>query len=253
MRNKAALALLVLAVSVVMSACGGSQEGDVLGSTSTPTTVRPPRNGRPPRTDPKKSCEAQGVNSTQLYPGACTEGGVQYVVTNYGGVVKLRKLAVTVTGVGVAPGFQGPTRTIEPQFDAFLRIGLQVENRDKAPQRFRFGQTMLGIGANNYLERTDIERDVHTEAIGRVNGGMIGPGETLRGDVIFDITEADYQELQRKGRFFIWNFGERASPQLRRGSQIGQIRLYAGEIPPEVRKQQLQQLRQQQQQQQRRR
>jgi len=239
-RNKAALALLVLAMSIVVSACGGSQEGDVLGSTSTPTTVRPPKNGRPPRTDPKKSCEAQGVNSTQLYPGSCTEGGVQYVVTNYGGVVKLRRLAVTITGVGVAPAFQGPTRTIQPQFDAFLRIGLQVQNRDKVAHRFGLGQTMLGIGANNYLERADIERDVHAEAIARVNGGMIGPGETLSGDVIFDITEADYQQLQQRGRFFIWNFGERASSQLRRGSQIGQIRLYAGEVQA-LREQQQQQ------------
>jgi hypothetical protein len=85
------------------------------------------------------------------------------------------------------------------------------------------------VGASNYLERTDVERRVHQEAIGVVNGGRVGPGETLRGDIMFDITEADYQELQKKGRFFIWNFGGRASSELRRGIQIGQIRMYAGE------------------------
>jgi hypothetical protein len=228
-RNKVALALLVLAASIVVSACGGTQEGEVLGSRSTPTGPGALRNGRPPRTDPRKGCDAQGVNSTQLYPGACTENGVQYVVANYGGVVKLRTLGVAVTGVSVAPGYEGRTRTVRPQYDAFLRVTLQVQNRDNVPHRFGLGQTMLGIAADDYLERKDVERTVHQEAIARVNGGLIAPGETLRGDVIFDITEADYQQLQQRGRFFIWNFGARASPQLRRGAQIGQIRLYAGE------------------------
>jgi hypothetical protein len=223
---KVALALLVLAASIVMSACGGTQEDGLASSNATAPT--PPKNGRVPRTDPTKSCEKQGVNSTQLYPGACTEKGVHYVVANYGGLVKLRTLAVTILEVGVAPGYQG-RRVVAPQFDAFLRIRLQVQNRDKVPHRFGFGQTMLGVGGSNYLERTDIERTVHTEALARTNGGMIGPGETLRGDVVFDIAEPDYQELQRKGRFFIWNFGDRASPQLASGVQVGQIRLYAGE------------------------
>jgi hypothetical protein len=239
-KNKVALALLVLAASIVISACGGTQEANVLGANSTPTGARAPRNGKPPRTDPSKSCEAQGVNSRQLYPGACTENRIHYVVANYGGLVRLRTLAVAITGVGVSPGYQGDTRTIAPRFDAFLRVGLQVQNRDKVPHRFNFGQTMLGIAASNYLERIKIEREIHPEAIGRVNGGRIGPGETLRGDVIFDISEADYQELQRKGRFFIWNFGDRASPQLLRGTQVGQIRLYAGEpeAPPQQQQQQ---------------
>lgn len=227
MRNKVALALLVLAASIAVSACGGSQEEGL--ASRTPTGPQAPKNGRLPRTDPNKSCDAQGVNSTQLYPGSCTEQGVHYVVANYGGVVRLRTLAVTVVGVAVSGGYQGGGRVIAPRNDAFLRLSLQVQNLDKKPHRFEFGQTMLGIGADNYLERLDVERTVHQEAIGRVNGGNVGPGESLRGDVLFDITEGDYQELQRRGRFFIWNFGDRAAAQLTRGAQVGQIRLYAGE------------------------
>lgn len=227
MRNKVALALLVLAASIVVSACGGSQEEGL--ASSTPTGPRPPKNGKVPRTDPKKGCDSQGVNSTQLYPGSCTEQGVHYVVANYGGIVRLRSLAVTITGVAVSGGYQGGGRVVAPRNDAFLRVSLQVQNLDKKPHRFDFGQTMLGIGADNYLERSDIEREVHPESIGRVNGGQVGPGESLRGDVLFDITEGDYQELQRRGRFFIWNFGDRAEPQLAKGTQVGQIRLYAGE------------------------
>jgi len=238
-RKQVALALLVLAATIVVSACGGTQEAGTLGA-NTATAPRGLRNGRPPRTDPNKSCEAQGVNSTQLNPGACTEAGVRYVVANYGGVVKLRTLAVAITGVGVAPGYRRPEGNIAPRYDAFLRVTLQVQNRDRVAHRFGLGQTMLGIGSDNYLESTEIERNVHPEAIVRVNGGNIGPGETLRGDVVFDITEGDYRILQQRGRFFIWNFGDRASPQLRRGEQIGQIRLYAGEVTPTPQQQQQQ-------------
>jgi hypothetical protein len=226
-RNKVALALLlVLAASIAVSACGGSQEEGLASSTPTATA---PRGGRPPRTDPNKGCDAQGVNSTQLYPGACTEQGVHYVVANYGGVVRLKTLAATITGVAVSGGYQGGSRVVAPRNDAFMRVSLQVQNLDTKPHTFDFGQTMLGIGADNYLERVDVERKVHREAIAKVNGGKIGPGESLRGDVLFDVTEGDYQELQRRGRFFIWNFGDRAEAQLARGSQVGQIRLYAGE------------------------
>ncbi len=226
MGNKVALALSLLAVTIVVSACGGTQ--GLAGRTSSTTAGLP--TGRAGHTNPRKGCNAQGINSTQLGTGTCTEGGVQYVVANYGGVVDLRTLGVTILGVGVAPADQGHGRTATPRRDAFLRVTLQVQNRDKVPHRFGFGQTMLGIGSDDYTESVAVEQRVHNESIAAVNGGMIGPGETLRGDVLFDITEGDYAQLQRVGRFFIWNFGERASTQIRRGvGQVGQIRLYAVE------------------------
>jgi hypothetical protein len=230
-----ALAMLVLAASIVVAACGGTQEGaDIAGDTS---LTAPGRAVRPERTDPRKSCDAQGINSTQLGTGACTADGVQYVVANYGGVVKLRKLGVAIISVGVSPGYQDARRTVAPRRDAFLRLKLQVQNRDKVPHRFSFGQTMLGIAEDNYLESINIERKIHPESIAKA--GTMGPGETLQGDVLFDITEADYQQLQRKGRFFIWNFGGRASAEFsRRTGQLGQIRLYAGEGAPQQQQQQ---------------
>lgn len=227
MGNKVALALLALAASVAVSACGGSVEaGDIAGTT--PTTATPP--ARHPRTDPHKDCDAQGINATQLATGACTAGGVQYVVANYGGIVKLRTLAATILGVGVAPADRGNGRTVRPQYDAFLRVTLQVQNRDKVAHRFALGQTMLGIAEHTFLERTDVERTIHQGALATTNGGEIGPGETLRGDVVFDITEADYEQLKLRGRVFIWNFGRHASATVPRGGgQLGQIRLYAVE------------------------
>ena len=230
-----ALALLVLTASIGVAACGGTQEGaDIAGSTR-PRAI-PARRGR---TDPSKSCDSQGIDATQLGVGACTADGVRYVVANYGGVVKLRTLAVSIIEVGVAPGYQGRNRTVTPTRDAFLRMKLQVQNRDRVPHSFGFGQTMLGITENNYLESIPVERRIHPESL--ANAGTMRPGEILRGDVLFDITEADYQQLQRNGRFFIWNFGDRASPQIsRKSGQLGQIRLYAGEVSQEQQQQQQQ-------------
>lgn len=230
-----ALAMLVLA-SIAVAACGGTQEGADIAGTSSTAPLAPVR---PEKTDPHKSCDAQGINSTQLGTGACTADGVQYVVANYGGVVRLRGLAVAIISVGVSPGYQDGRRAIAPQRDAFLRLKLQVQNRDKVPHRFGFGQTMLGIAEDNYTESIDIERRIHPESL--ANAGTMGPGETLQGDVLFDITEADYQQLQRKGRFFVWGFGGHASPQFsRRAGQIGQIRLYAGEAAQQQQQQQQQ-------------
>jgi hypothetical protein len=223
--KKVALALLALAASIAVAACGGTQSTVA----NTQTGVRlPPARQRP--TDPHKGCNVQGINSTQLATGECTDNGVQYVVGNYGAIIKLRTLAVTIVGVAVSGGDAGNGRTATPQRDAFVRFDLQVQNRDKVPHRFALGQTMLGIAEDNYLERTDVEKNVDPNAIARANGGLVGPGETLHGDVVFDITEGDYQQIQRVGRFFIWNFGERASAQISRGlGQIGQLRLYAAE------------------------
>lgn len=226
MLNKVAPALLALATSMVVSACGGTQGSGLADLTqqTTPTTA----SGKQKPTDPKKSCDAQGVNATQLRTGACTEDRIQYVVGNYEDAVRLRTLGVAIMGVSVSGIAVGNGKRAAPTRDAFLRISLQVQNRDKVPHRFAFGQTMLGIGADNYIESTQIERNVHPESLAAVNGGNIGPGETLRGDVIFDITQADYEVLDRQGRFFIWNFGERAAAQIPRTTkQLGQIRLYA--------------------------
>jgi hypothetical protein len=227
--NKVALALSTLAVAVMLSACGGTQSGSAT-SESTGAGLRT-AGGKHRATDPAKSCDAQGINSRQLGIGACTEGGVQYVVGNYGSVVRMRTLGVTIQGISVAGEITSANgQAVLPRRDAFLRVSLEVQNRDSVPHRFAFGQTMLGIGADNYLERADVERKAHAESLGHVNGGVIGPGETLRGDVIFDITRADYEVLQRQGRFFIWNFGEHAAATIRRGAgQVGQIRLYAVE------------------------
>lgn len=225
MRNKVALALLALAATLIVSACGGS--GGDIAEVSTAATA-PTAGGREKPTDPNKSCDAQGVNSTQLRAGACTEEGVRYVVSNYGGVVKLRTIGVAITAVSVSGAAGEGSRVTVPQLDAFLRVTLQVQNRDKVPHRFGFGQTMLGVGSENYLESVPVEKNVHAESIAKVAGGTIKPGETLRGDVLFDISRASYDVLDRQGRFFIWNFGERASLGLRKaGAQIGQIRLYA--------------------------
>jgi hypothetical protein len=225
--NKVALVLSTLAIAVTVGACG-TQSAEV----ATTETSSGPRaaSSQHRRTDPHKSCDAQGINTRQLGTGACTENGVQYVVGNYGSVVNMRTLGVAIQGLAVAPADEGHGRQVTPRNDAFLRITLAVQNRDKVPHRFEFGQTMLGIGADDYLESVNVERHVHAESLAAANGGMIGPGETLRGDVLFDITRADYEVLDRQGRFFIWNFGGHASVRLPRGTaQVGQIRLYAVE------------------------
>ena len=179
MGNKVALALALLATSIGVSACGGTQGSAGLdGATSTSAATRLPAS-KAGHTDPSKGCDAQGINSTQLGTGACTEGGVQYVVGNYGGVVDLKRLGVTILGVAVAPADEGHGRTVRPQRDAFLRVTLEVQNRDGS-RIASPGRTMLGIGPNNYIEHRRRPEGAR-RSIAAVNGGTMSTGKRCAG------------------------------------------------------------------------
>jgi hypothetical protein len=226
------VAPVLLALAMGMSACGGTQDDTPLGAAGTTATAQTNagRDGKRPRNDPRKSCAEQGIDSTSLGEGACTEQGIHYVVANRQSLLRLRTLAVAIINISAGGGAGGGERTARPQRGAFVRVTLMVQNRDKVPHRFALGQTMLGIGENNYLEAIEVERSVHREALARINGGRLLPGETLRGDVLFDVVPTDVDLIARQGRLFVFNFGQRAALALPRGAghQLGQFRLYAG-------------------------
>jgi len=231
-------ALVALAASIAIAACGTQEGGTPAAGTAPTVPVAPPTR----KTDPGKSCDAQGINARQLRAGACTDRGLRWVVANYGGVVPLRTLAVGIVGVTPSGGYRGGSGVLKPRKGAFLVVKLQVQNLDRVPHRWAYGQTMLGVGAHNYLEREDIERTVHPEPLAKANGGRLGPGDAARGDVVFDITKADFADLSRRGRFFIWNFGDKASQRVAlRTGQLGQVRLYAIERSAAAQQQQQQQ------------
>ena len=95
---------------------------------------------------------------------------------------------------------------------AFVRVTLTVQNRSRRPQRFVFGQTVLGVAGNNYPE--SVAERVHPEALAQLQGGVVPPGNTLRGDVIFDVLPEDVDRISTEGRLFITNFGVKSIVQI---------------------------------------
>ena len=196
MRNKVALALLVLAASIVVTACGGTQEPRTRRS-STPTTPMP-ANGRRGTTDPRKSCDAQGVNSTQLRTGACTEDGVQYVVANYGGVVQAenaRRDDHRTSGPPASP--PATAARVAPSATRSCASRCRSRTATRCRTASASGRRCSASAPTTTSSAREVERRVHPESLAIVNGGLIGPGETLRGDVMFDITRGRLRRARR--------------------------------------------------------
>lgn len=244
MGPKLALALLALAAGG-MAACGDTQED------APPLTVGAPEVAAPaasPASDPGKGCDAQGIDTRRLREGTCSNGGVQYVVVNRDGALRLESLAVRVEELSAERELEGRDGPVEARKGAFLRLTLEVTNRREYPQRFEVGQTILGVGDQTFREAEAAEQ-AYRGALASIGEGRIEPGGTLRGDVLFDVPEAVVGRVSRTGRFFVANFGETpedagsttvedAEQQIRElvpggqrqvtaTTELGQMRLYA--------------------------
>ena len=174
MGNKVALALSVLATAVTVSACGGTQVvertdrhddagGARSGSTATPTRARAAT---------RRASTAPSSASARAPKTACSTWSPTTAASS-----SSERLVAGIVNVSVAPADQGHGRTVRPMRDAFLRIdapGRRTATRCRTASRF--GQTMLGIGSDDYLERVDVERQVHGESLAGVNGGVIRTG-----------------------------------------------------------------------------
>jgi hypothetical protein len=219
------IALTLSALAVGLTACGGGTDSEALsGSVATAPGARQTPIRRI-KSDPRKSCSSQGIDREQVLEGACREDGVSYVVANRTSLLRLDSMTVAITGFSASPVVRERKRTIRSRRGAFVRVTLTIKNRETTARRFTYGQTILGIAGNNYPESLVAER-THPEALAKANGGVVTPGGTLRGDVLFDVLPEDIERLPTEGRLFITNFGVRAGTRaaLR---QLGQFRLYA--------------------------
>lgn len=220
MRLMLALALLaLLALSGGLAACGSAQEEEA--PFRRPTTAAATAPETSPPSDPDASCESQGIDTRRLREGACTIGGVHYVVANRTTPLKLRDLTVTVEGITA----DASVGDVQPEHDGFARVELTVVNRGRSAQQFTLGQTLLGVGDNDYRESVEAER-ADPKALTTADGGVIGAGERKRGVALFDVSAEDLAAIGAEGRLFVANFGADASSPTAEG-QLGQIRLYA--------------------------
>lgn len=232
MRGKIAPALVALAAGV--AACGGTEDAEPLATVGPPAKTAP---SRAPRSDPDRSCAAQGIDGIRLWEGVCTEGSMRYVIANRGGALRLESLVASVGAIAVERQVGDAEDAVRPQRGAFLRVTLTVTNRREYPQNFEVGQTMLGIGEDTFREAEAAER-AHAGAIATRGGGRLKPGATVRGDVLFDVPPEAVEEVASSGRFFVANFGERpgeTKPPSREQREQEQIAsAIGGRIAPET-------------------
>ncbi len=243
MRGKIALALVALAAGT--TACGSSEEdAGTFGEVGPPTKTAPARS---PKSDPDRPCASQGIDTTRLNEGTCTEDTTIYVVANRDGTVRLESLSASVDGIAIEPEIEGPDGTVRPENGAFVRVTLTVENPREYAQRFDVGQTVLGVATETYKEAEEAER-AHADSLAVRDEGRVEPGRTQRGDVIFDVPTEMGAQIATTGRFFIANFGERPGEtkplttrqrqeeqlasaiggSIQSKTELGQVRLFAG-------------------------
>lgn len=227
MRMRIALVLLALALGA--SGCGGSAEGTdpaertvaTVPSTGSSRSASQRRGAsetiRASRDD--TSCVARGIVVPPFNEGTCVQNGRRFVIVNGRSVLRLTTLSAAIQNFSVAEAIPGRGSRATPQ-GAFIIIGVRVTNRTRSPQRFGPGQTLLTIREQQFEERTDVEGEVHERALGFA-GRAIQPGASVEGDVVYDIPLTEIERVTREGVLYVANFG----PQARR-SELGQFRIY---------------------------
>jgi len=219
------MALLVLALGIGVSACGGSSEGPVgEAPIVTPTST----SGAPTSTDEARgrdgrknvSCAARGITTPPFKEGACVQRGTRYVVANGRSVLRLRTLSAAIAGLTVSETIPGHEGEATPQ-GVFVFIRLNVMNLTDKPQRFQPGQTRLALRDQPYDERVDVETDMHPSALGSKRR-VIQPDELVQGEVVFDVPLEAVERVSSEGMLYVVNFGGASGGR----PEFGQIRIY---------------------------
>ncbi|HEX6116263.1 MAG TPA: DUF4352 domain-containing protein [Solirubrobacterales bacterium] len=255
MSARAGSAALLAAAALGLAACGGDDEPTTAASTtSTTTTSTEPGTFTGTSTTSTSSTSASttategapieeivadaanvspeevecgdegGLESVLGSGGTCSAAGTEYVVADYGEELELDTLTAKIDAIEETGTVRGdylkPRRS---KNGVYAVATLSITNPGNGTQLFDdFGeQARLVAGTQTFSEPFNVLNGVATDSF-LWQAKKIKPGDTVSGDVVFDIPEAAAEELDANGAVQVLNFGDEGN--LRRADQIGLLR-----------------------------
>lgn len=219
--------LVLLAVALTVAACGGQSKTSTRTQSRT-TADAPPSTTRSTPAPRFGDCNALGINPIGMREGACTHGGITYVIVDEDHTLELPTLWGSLSGIHMAKSLTNDAAVATTQ-GQFVIASLGITNKLSAPKTFDQAHTQqagLILGGAVYKEDPQAENADSNSCL-RQSGGPIQPGDTKTCDVIFEIPASASADLGKHGSgdLYLVNFGSDLSSSTLPHT-VGQIRLY---------------------------
>lgn len=216
--------ILAVALVVVLVTGGGDDGGETTATTAGKSTATDGKGKGAAANAPEETeCEEKGISTPAREEGTCVDGGTKYFVVNRDGVLKMPSLEAEMLDLRetkTITGESGASATAKK--GTYAIVELSITNRTDAPEKFEDSQIVLWVGGP-YTADAAVQRKVEKKSFLGQNT-PIQPGETQVGTVVFDMSNADFKDLDKEGNVDIVNFGSKG--EVLTQDEIGTIRTY---------------------------
>lgn len=226
-----AAAILAVALVVVLVTGGGDDGGETTATTDGKSAAAtdgegastPTGKGAAAKAPEETECEEKGISTSARAEGSCVDGGTRYVVVDKDGVLKLPSLEAEMLDLRETKTITGESgASATAKNGTYAVVELSITNRTDAPEKFEDSQIVLWVGGP-YTADAKVQSKVESKSfLGQDT--PIQPGDSQVGTVVFDMSSADFKDLDKEGNVDIVNFGSKG--EVLTQDEIGTIRTY---------------------------
>jgi hypothetical protein len=232
MRHRASVVALGGLLSLVAAGCGGSTKTvtqKVVDTVTAPAAATTATSSAPITTSTSVTTPSGPPSCTAVAfkTAHCTLGGVSFTVAHGTQTLRLKTLALNITGVRTTSTVANNSISATAKGE-FLIVTISVTNKTTSPETFDGGgfqqQSELELDGASYTESFHAENQADAQSF-ITNNSPIQPGESATGDLVFDVPPAEAAKATTDSRdvLIIGNFGDDLSQQ--QPSKLGLIAL----------------------------
>jgi hypothetical protein len=180
----------------------------------------------PSSSDGHDTCPEMGIDPARQVEGTCYVGSTKTVVVDQHDLLQIESLEAQLERIRVTKVPTGPkgSRAANRRFVTF---DLSVTNRTDEPQSVEPSQVLLLLDSI-VQQDAQVEGDEPDSFLAR--NAMIPAHGTIKGSVIFDVSDRQLEEIKKQGNLDIGNFraggGDYEPEALFEQPEMGVIRTY---------------------------